>query len=68
MKESYPALAAKCFVEYGEASSQTRKEGTLYNEMLRCAQKEGKVFFAFGSKVVPVGFVHNKAIYTWTER
>jgi hypothetical protein len=21
MKESYPALAAKCFVEYGEASS-----------------------------------------------
>jgi hypothetical protein len=36
--------------------------------MLRCARKEGKVFFAFGSKAVTVGFVHNKAIYTWTER
>jgi hypothetical protein len=42
--------------------------GTLYNEMLLCARKEGKVFFAFDSKAVPVGFVHNKEIYTWTER
>jgi hypothetical protein len=30
--------------------------GTLYNEMLRCAQKEGKVFFAFGSKSCTCGF------------
>jgi hypothetical protein len=61
----------KCFVEYEDASSQIRLEyrGTVYNEkMLRCEQKEGKVFFAFGSKIVTVGFIHNKAIHTWTER
>jgi hypothetical protein len=34
--------------------------------MLRCVQKEGKVFFAFGSKYT--GFIHSKAIYTWMER
>jgi hypothetical protein len=40
----------------------------LYNEkMLRCGRKEGKVFFAFGSKIITVCFVHNKAIHTWTE-
>jgi hypothetical protein len=48
---------------------QDEYRGTLYNEkMLRCEQKEGKVFFAFGSKIVTAGFVHSKAIYTWTER
>jgi hypothetical protein len=34
--------------------------------MLRCVRKEGKVFFAFGSK--DISFVHSKAIYTWKER
>jgi hypothetical protein len=29
-------------------------------------RKEGKVFFAFGSK--GISFVHSKAIYTWKER
>jgi hypothetical protein len=40
----------------------------LCNEMLRCVRKEGKVFFAFGSKIVLTGFVHSKAIYRWMER
>jgi hypothetical protein len=30
--------------------------------MLRCVRKEGKVFFAFGSK--NISFVHIKAIHT----
>jgi hypothetical protein len=34
--------------------------------MLRCVRKEGKVFFAFGSK--DKSFVHSKATYTWMER
>jgi hypothetical protein len=29
-------------------------------------EKEGKVFFAFGSK--NTSFVHIKALHTWTER
>jgi hypothetical protein len=28
---------------------------------VRCERKEGKVFFAFGSKDASVGFVHSKA-------
>jgi hypothetical protein len=32
--------------------------------MLRCVRKEGKVFFAFGSKE---NFVHSKADCTWTK-
>jgi hypothetical protein len=27
-------------------------------------QKEGKVFFSFGSKAMSIGFVHNKAVGT----
>jgi hypothetical protein len=34
----------------------------LCKEMLRCVRKEGKVFFAFGSK--DTNFVHSKAIRT----
>jgi hypothetical protein len=34
--------------------------------MLRCVRKEGKVFFAFGSK--DTSFVHSKAICTWMKR
>jgi hypothetical protein len=34
--------------------------------MLRCVRKEGKVFFAFGSK--NTSFVHIKAVHTWTEK
>jgi hypothetical protein len=33
-------------------------------KMLRCERKEGKVYFAFGSKITSVGFVHIKAIHT----
>jgi hypothetical protein len=29
-------------------------------------EKEGKVFFAFGSK--DTSFIHSKAIYTWMKR
>jgi hypothetical protein len=36
--------------------------------MLRCERKEGKVFFAFGSKIASVGFVHIKAIHTGAKR
>jgi hypothetical protein len=36
--------------------------------MLRCERKEGKVFFAFGSKITSVGFVHIKAIHTGAKR
>jgi hypothetical protein len=59
----------KSFVEYEEASFQTRREGVMTcNEMLRCARKDGKVFFAFGSKDELMGFVHSKEIYTWMKR
>jgi hypothetical protein len=59
----------KFFVEYEEASSQTKIQRHSRNEkLLRYARKEGKVFFAFDPKAAIVGFVHNKAIYTWTER
>jgi hypothetical protein len=34
--------------------------------MFRCVGKEGKVFFAFGSKGTI--FVHIKAVHTWMER
>jgi hypothetical protein len=34
--------------------------------MLRCVRKEGKVFFASGSK--NTSFVHIKALHTLTER
>jgi hypothetical protein len=34
--------------------------------MLRCVRKEGKVFFAFGSK--GTSFVHIKVVHTWMER
>jgi hypothetical protein len=34
--------------------------------MLRCERKEGKVFFAFGSK--DTSFVHSQAIHTRIER
>jgi hypothetical protein len=34
--------------------------------MLRCVRKEGKVFFAFGSK--NTSFVHIKAFHTLMER
>jgi hypothetical protein len=34
--------------------------------MLRCVRKEGKVFFAFGSK--NTSFVHSKATCTWMKR
>jgi hypothetical protein len=34
--------------------------------MLHCVRKEGKVFFAFGSK--NTSFVHIKAVHTWMER
>jgi hypothetical protein len=65
---SYTASATKHFVGYEEASSQTRTQAFICNEMLRCAQKEGKVFFAFGSKVILMGFIHSLAIHTWMER
>jgi hypothetical protein len=32
--------------------------------MLCRERKEGKVFFAFGSKATSIGFVHNKAVGT----
>jgi hypothetical protein len=32
--------------------------------MLCRERKEGKVFFAFGSKTTSIGFVHNKAVGT----
>jgi hypothetical protein len=59
----------KYFVEYKDASSQIELQDVwrhfvLNEKMLRCERKEGKVFFAFGSKIVSVGFVHSKAIRT----
>jgi hypothetical protein len=54
-RKSYPASVTKCFVEYEEASVASMK-GILCNEMLRCVRKEGKVFFAFGSKSYTHGF------------
>jgi hypothetical protein len=48
---------------------QDEHRGTLYNE--KCFdvhEKKGRCFFAFGSKAVTVGFVHNKAIYAWMEK
>jgi hypothetical protein len=45
----------KCFVENEDASSQIKLRGiwryfVFDKKMLRCERKEGKVFFAFGSK------------------
>jgi hypothetical protein len=34
--------------------------------MLRCVRKEGKVFFAFGSK--NISFVHIQVVHTQMER
>ena len=67
MNRNCPASVTKCFVEYEEASVASMK-GILCNEMLRCARKDGKVFFAFGSKDELMGFVHSKEIYTWMKR
>jgi hypothetical protein len=41
---------------------RSKHTGILCKEMLRCVRKEGKVFFAFGSK--DRNFVHIKAIHT----
>jgi hypothetical protein len=72
MKEkSCLSLVTKCFVEYEDALASTRLEyrSILYNKkMFRCERKEGKVFFAFGSKIVTEGFIHSKAIQTWAKR
>jgi hypothetical protein len=42
-----------------------KKKGRMFlafeQRMLRCERKEGKLFFAFGSKTGSIGFVHSKA-------
>jgi hypothetical protein len=46
-----------------DKASAKRKKSSF---MLRCVRKEGKVFFAFGSK--NASFVHLKALHTLVER
>jgi hypothetical protein len=60
-------MVTKCFVEYEEASSQTRK--TLYTmKYFDVHEKKGRCFSPSAQKAVFVGFVHTKEIYTWTKR
>jgi hypothetical protein len=51
-----------CFDSDGKASMKYKRSKV----MLRCVRKEGKVFFAFGSK--SISFVHITAIRTRMER
>jgi hypothetical protein len=64
MDRNTPASMTKCFDEHEEASFQTYRHFMQGNASM--CTKEGKVFFAFGSK--DMNFVHSKAIRTWMQR
>jgi hypothetical protein len=44
------------------------QQSSLIKKIFRCEREEGKVFFAFGSKIASGGFIHIKAIHTGAKR
>jgi hypothetical protein len=64
----------KCFVEYEDASYQIKNfmvcggSSFLMKKCFDLNEKKGRCFSPSAQKIENVGFVHSKAIHTWTKR